>query len=227
MRSSHGRRRHSRLLVRAIGGWVALIAAIVAIDALARFAVPEFSPPGNHRRSRPAPYLRQHLGEERFDSVGPLAPDYRSYFGVHNFSPKLDSHYVHTRDNPRVASARFQPNTRTYQLDGSARPYFGAAGCQVTSGDRDSAWIVCPRRITLVRRETWFPGWSAEIDGRPTGIQSADGPFQAVTVPAASHHIMFSFVPPGMDGAPLGWLAGVAVMLVPAARSASSFRIRG
>jgi len=40
-----------------------------------------------------------------------------------------------------------------YQLDGSG-PYFGAAGCQVTSGGRDSAWIVCPRRTTLVRRET-------------------------------------------------------------------------
>jgi hypothetical protein len=38
---------------------------------------------------------------------------------------------------------------------------FGAAACQLTSGDRDGAWIVCPRRITLVRRETWFPGWSA------------------------------------------------------------------
>jgi hypothetical protein len=50
-----------------------------------------------------------------------------------------------------------EPTSRIYQLDGSAR-YFGAAGCQVTSGDRDSAWIVCPRRTTLVRREAWFRG---------------------------------------------------------------------
>jgi hypothetical protein len=49
------------------------------------------------------------------------------------------------------------PPTRIYQLDGSA-PYLGAAGRQATSGDRDNAWIVCPRRTTLVRRETWFPG---------------------------------------------------------------------
>jgi uncharacterized membrane protein YfhO len=96
----------------------------------------------------------------------------------------------------------------------------------VTSGDRDSAWIVCPRRTTLVRRETWFPGWSAEIDGRPTAIHSADGLFRAVTVPARSHHITFSFVPPGMNRALLGLLAGVALMLVPTARSASSFRVR-
>jgi hypothetical protein len=114
--------------------------------------------------------------------------------------------------------------TRIYQLDGSA-PYFGAAGCQVTSGDRDSAWIVCPRRSTPVRRETWFPGWRAEIEGRPTAIHSADGLFYAVTVSAGSHHIAFRFVPPGMNSALLGLLAGVALMLVPAARSASSFRV--
>ena len=50
-----------------------------------------------------------------------------------------------------------------------------------------------PRRNTLVRRETWFRGWSAEIDRRPTAIQGADGLF---------------------------------MMLVPTARSASSFGVR-
>ena len=113
------------------------------------------------------------------------------------------------------------PTTRIYRLDGSA-VYFGAAGCQVTPGDRDSAWIVCPRRSTLVRRETWFPGSSAEIDGRPTATTART--FQAVTVSAGSHHSTSSFVPPGMNGALLGSLAGVALMLVPMARSASLFR---
>jgi hypothetical protein len=118
------------------------------------------------------------------------------------------------------------PTSRIYQLDGSA-PYFGATGCQGTSGDRDSVWIVCPLRTTLVRRETWFLGWSAEIDGRPPAIHSADLTVPGRTVPGGSHHITFSFVPPGMNWVPLGLLAGVALMLVPMARSASSFRVRG
>ena len=42
---------------------------------------------------------------------------------------------------------------------------------------------------------------------------------------AGSHHIMFSFVPQGWNRALLGLLAGVALMLVPTARSASSFRV--
>jgi hypothetical protein len=112
---------------------------------------------------------------------------------------------------------------RIYQLDGSAP--FGAAGCQVTSGDRDTAWIVCRRHATLVRREPWFPGWSSEIDGCPTAIYRADGLFRAVTVPAGSDHSTFSFVPQGMNWALLGLLAEVP-MLVPRARSASSFRVR-
>ena len=40
----------------------------------------------------------------------------------------------------------------------------------------------------------------------------------------APARITFSFVPPGMNWALLGCLAGVALMLVPTARSASSFR---
>ena len=63
-------------------------------------------------------------------------------------------------------------------------------------------------RTTFVRRETWFPSCRAEINGRPTAIHRTDGLFQAVTVPAGSHHITFSFMPPGMNRALLGWLAG-------------------
>ena len=44
--------------------------------------------------------------------------------------------------------------------------------------------------------------------------------------PAGSRHITFSFVPPHVNWALLGLLAGVALMLVPRARSASSFRVR-
>ena len=45
-------------------------------------------------------------------------------------------------------------------------------------------------------------------------------------MPAGSHHITFSFVPPDMNWALLDLLAGVALVLVPTARSASSFQVR-
>ena len=70
------------------------------------------------------------------------------------------------------------------------------------------------------------PGWRAEIDGRPTGMHCVDGLFQAVSVPAGSNHITFSSVLPGMNWALHGLVAGVARMLVPTARSPSSYGVR-
>ena len=70
------------------------------------------------------------------------------------------------------------------------------------------------------------PGWSAEIDRRPTAIHSVDGLFHTVTVSGGSHHITFSLVPPAMNLALLGLLAGVTLMLAPTARSPASFGVR-
>jgi hypothetical protein len=106
------------------------------------------------------------------------------------------------------------PTTRIYRL-ARPSPYFGAAGCRVTSSDRQSAWVTCRRQTTLIRRETMLPGWSAQLDGRPAAIHRNHGLFQAVTVPAGSHHVTFSFTPPGMDWALLGLLGGCVLMGVP------------
>jgi hypothetical protein len=52
---------------------------------------------------------------------------------------------------------------------------------------------------------------------------------RGIPSPAASeqptHHITFSFVSPGMNWALLGLLAGVALMLMRTAMSASSFQV--
>jgi uncharacterized membrane protein YfhO len=79
--------------------------------------------------------------------------------------------------------------------------------------------VVCPRSTTLIRRETWYAGWSARLDGHATASRRADGLFQTVTVPAGSHQITFSYAPPGMNWALLGLLAGCALMLSPTVRA--------
>jgi hypothetical protein len=83
---------------------------------------------------------------------------------------------------------------------------------------------------TTRRRNTRNPSLGgASSQNEPADPGQPTLPFArgfAVTVPAGSHHITFSFVPPGMNWAPVGLLAGVALMLVPTARSAFSFRVR-
>ncbi len=257
-------------LVRAARLRAALLALIIVIDAVVLFAVPEFSAPRATRVDlTPVTYLRRHLGESRFFTLGPIQPDYGSYFGlaslaVDDFPPKSYASYIHSRLDPAAGFIGFSrvgrlspesellrhvggyrsaavgyvltpagealpttrgafrlvfrsPTTWIYQLTRAA-PYFGAAGCQVVSAQRDSARVLCPRPATLIRRETWFAGWSGQLDGHPAPIRHVDGVFQAVTVPAGSHSVSFSFVPAGMDWALLCLLAGCALIFAPEAR---------
>ena len=59
------------------------IAAIVVVDAVAMFVVPQLSAP-RHAVVYPAPvtYLAAHLGDARFVTAGPLPANYGSYFGL-------------------------------------------------------------------------------------------------------------------------------------------------
>jgi hypothetical protein len=50
-------------------------------------------------------------------------------------------------------------------------------------------------RGLLVLHDLYYPGWVAEIDGKPTPILRAEVLFRALEVPAGTHHITFRFVP--------------------------------
>jgi hypothetical protein len=62
---------------------VGLASTVVAVEALLLFAVPEASAP---RRATvdtaPVEYLQRHLGSGRFFTLGPLQPNYGTYFGL-------------------------------------------------------------------------------------------------------------------------------------------------
>lgn len=51
----------------------------------------------------------------------------------------------------------------------------------------------------LVLSEIDYPGWHAEVDGRPAPIYRADGIVRSVYLPAGSHVIRFWFDPPGLS----------------------------
>jgi hypothetical protein len=243
-----------------------LLALLVSVEAIALFVVPEFAAPRTARIDlAPVAYLHRHLGLGRFETLGPIAPDYGSYFGlaslsVDDFPPKDYAQYVHAHLDPLIGFTGFpprrrvvesellhhlggyrsvgvryvltpaweslpqrpkalrlvfrSPSTRIYQLAGAA-PYYQAPGCQVGSASSDSVSVSCPRPTTLVRRETWFDGWTARVNGRPAHIRRIDGLFQGVNVPAGSHRLTFSFLPPGMSWAVIGLLAGGALVCLP------------
>jgi hypothetical protein len=60
-----------------------IASAIVAVEAVLLFLVPEGSAPRSISiDSAPIAYLQRHLGTARFFTLGPLQPNYGSYFGI-------------------------------------------------------------------------------------------------------------------------------------------------
>jgi hypothetical protein len=100
------------------------------------------------------------------------------------------------------------------ELDASDRP---DASASATPGDarivryRDERIDIeteAPGRRLLVLTDTWFPGWTATVDGRDVPILRANVAFRAVPVPAGRHLVAFEYRPASVrTGA---WISGIA-----------------
>ncbi len=71
------------MLLRNGGARAGVASAIVIVEALLLFLVPEASAPRSVKIDKaPVAYLQRHLGSARFFTLGPLQPNYGSYFGI-------------------------------------------------------------------------------------------------------------------------------------------------
>jgi hypothetical protein len=250
-----------------------VVASVVSLDAVVLFVLPEFSAPRSVTiDTAPAAFLQRHIGLSRFATLGPLQPDYGSYFGVRSVNtndallPKVFGTYMSEHLDPaispliftgtlpgsppaatgeqellsnlngyRAAAVRYvlapaglelplgpkmftivfrSPTTLVYRLAGTS-PYFTATNptCTAQAQTGESVRVSCPTPTTLVRRETYMPGWSAEVDGHARPVREYDGAFQSVTVGSGTHRVTFAFTPPGMNWAFIGFAAGCVCLL--------------
>jgi hypothetical protein len=94
-----------------------LAAALVAADAVLLFAVPEAAAPRAIQTDlTPVAFLQRNLGLSRAVTLGPLQPNYGSYFGIGLLNvidvpiPSAFSRYVHTRLDQAVDPTVFSGN---------------------------------------------------------------------------------------------------------------------
>jgi hypothetical protein len=64
---------------------------------------------------------------------------------------------------------------------------------------RDHGWarliVNAPAHDRVVMRESWDPGWTALLDGKPAALQPEWGVFLAVDVPPGRHELILKYEP--------------------------------
>ena len=256
------------------------LAAVLVVDAVMMFSIPRLSAPRagdvDYASMR---FLRDHLGMQRFFSMGPIEPNYGAYFGLgqvnHNYLPlpKNWAEFVRTRldtrtgtppfgsevfngarhrgdgnsgwqlyaniDSYREAGVRFvvvsHPHVlvhpfvpvresaamKIYELPGFA-PYLETRGatCRIEAPRRTEMTVDCAAAATLVRRELYFPGWRATVDGAAAKVEPHGPIFQSIALPAGRSTVRFAYAPPGIGWAWLACAVGVLAFAAPLARRA-------
>jgi hypothetical protein len=86
-------------LSRSLAGY--LLVGLVLVDSLVMFIIPQLSAPRSTSINiKPVSFLQQNLGNYRFYSMGPIMPNYGSYFGIASINtnneptPKSWSKYI-------------------------------------------------------------------------------------------------------------------------------------
>ena len=257
------------VMLRSSRGRRLLATAILCLDALVMFVLPQLSAPRKvYVDTAPAAFLQRNLGLSRYFTVGPLGPNYGSYYGLRELDATdnpfsaVFARYITTRlapgadpffftgvfgpnptqeleshlDGYRAAGVRYvltpegvklpqgpktftlvfrSPTTWIYRLGGT-EPYFSSTRprCLVDPQNGESVRVSCSGPTTLVRRETYMPGWSAEVDGHSTTVSEYDNAFQAVTVKSGTHLVTFGYAPPYLGWAVAAFLLGCASLIV-------------
>jgi len=114
--------------------------------------------------------------------------------------------------------------------DAPVGAYPGSSRCALAwiADDPDRVALSCdaPDRAFVVLADTWFPGWTATVDGVATPIYRVNQLVRGVVVPAGKHRIEMRYVPEGWNlGTRLTrlgigiWIAlGIGVWLLAAVR---------
>jgi hypothetical protein len=101
-------------------------------------------------------------------------------------------------NDPHFVSVFASPAARIYHMAGAA-PYFDVVGggpCAISPMSRTELTANCQSPAMLVRRELYYAGWRAEVNGLKAPISLAQPAFQRIMLPVGASTITFRYVPP-------------------------------
>lgn len=147
-------------------------------------------------------YVKSHLDPLADDIAFWRPSDGLTAFRAHlvDFS-NLGVKYLVTARNiapfPNVRPV-FQDALLAIFLVPNSRPYVSTslANCSIIIKSRDFIEANCSHPAQLVRREMFFPGWDAYVNGKEVHILKVDGLFQSIDLPAGTSRIRFQYAPP-------------------------------
>ena len=127
-----------------------------------------------------------------------------------------DLHAVSAEELPGVRRVYDDPLLKIFELPHPA-PYFETpgAGCKVQALERRKVKLDCPEAATLVRRELYFPGWTATVNGAAAAITPRDEIFQEVRLPEGASEVRFRYAPPHIGWAWAAMWLGLAALAAP------------
>ncbi len=108
------------------------------------------------------------------------------------------------------------PSVQILELP-SPKPMYSTESdkCTVRYVNIDSAHVDCRSPQTLIRRELFMMGWSAEVNGRSETVSRYSPIFQQVKVPSGTSTVVYNFTPPHTDAAVIAFLFGLLGIFVP------------
>lgn len=84
--------------------------------------------------------------------------------------------------------------------------------CALQLQSRQELTATCSGTDRLIRRELFFPGWSATVSGHPVAIDIFDDSFQSIPLASGRSRVRFDYAPPYIGWAWTAMLFGVAIL---------------
>ncbi len=145
------------------------------------------------------PGMFPSLGETSWDQALLVSDRYRAFaaIGVRYIAAPSAVHLFTLTGAGGPQRVYHDDRTDIFELP-NAKPYVEApnGNCNIVASERTIMHASCKSPARLVRRELFYPGWHARVNGHRAGIMMQEGLFQAIDLPSGTSEIEWRYSPP-------------------------------